>query len=603
MLYCPINYLIDNSTSIIYQYNNTVTGKYKIYYNNFILKNFKSDTLGLYYIDNSNQKKYLFNKTSLTPEGSNIINCLNKLSYNKGIALNSSDISTNNYTIIKTQLKLLIPKINNFNFINIDTINFSASNISIIKTFCNDIKDTKIAITVDKNYTNWSNIFNSPITCINLLLKDKTNLKTATELVHSLGSNYNPDIIIGFDTSNDSLPEDSTTCNSGYNYVYCTPYRDIEYNLYTTLNNNKIQIKGGFIYDLSKIPSSPTTFMIYYSQAIYNSFLPITPQPETPIYAVYIGDDISNSQTITKLNDSSFNTIIITSCHIGRGTTCPDFSNNALPAGLGPVQGQKTGDIIFNTNPALISNNVFTKGYGNILLQNIKSLSNKTLSWSFGGGGGIHDYELMYLCFGKNKEIDKSSILYKNFETLFQTFNMVKYIDIDCEEFTKTTSQDYHYNYQNIIINFAKMCSAIGFKLSLSIYDYNKQINLVVAILQNLNKDTKIIEYVTLQTYFNDADAKTTDPIFWTHVLNTKLIDLNPLNIPFIVSGFQTGSDGGVISDPSDIQCKLYQWNKFGRSFKNGFIWRYSYISNNIDKYSDALINFNNTCPTPAPTT
>ena len=164
------------------------------------------------------------------------------------------------------------------------------------------------------------------------------------------------------------------------------------------------------------------------------------------------------------VQNSGLNMIIFGLCHLGRG------NDPKIPGD--PVPGQQTGDIVFN-NTIIISerklvNKQAIKDWNLSMKKLYNSNSSWYFSWSFGGSPGVFDFQVIYYKFydSTTKKIFKDSIFYKNMKKLYDTFQMVRCVDIDCEEFYSSSLPDY--DWQNVCIAFADMCQEIGFDVSIA---------------------------------------------------------------------------------------------------------------------------------------
>lgn len=308
--------------------------------------------------------------------------------------------------------------------------------------------------------------------------------------------------------------------------------------------------------------------------------------------AIYAGTALSPVNIDTNSPDiigSGFTTIILGLCHIGRGPEAHD-----------PVQGQHTGDLVFNnpsestTDPSkngliMISEGKYVGpdswtsallnlqsgygGYGEI----------SRVGWSFGGGGCL-DYQTIWSNYVKNGKISSDTTLYKNFQTLKSQFPFIDFIDFDCEEFD--SSYDHTYNWTEALIAFGNMLKEIGFNITFCPYGRNSDWMGVLKTLYSSKGAT--VEWINLQCYDGGSGQ---DPKTWvTDINNTGLgIDASAFLLPGLWCCNTSKPYYG--STPKDMQDTFSQWQTELKNaglpvLKGGFVWNYDDILNNENSTS-----------------
>jgi hypothetical protein len=245
--------------------------------------------------------------------------------------------------------------------------------------------------------------------------------------------------------------------------------------------------------------------------------------------------------TITQLQASGFNTLILGLFHIGR-----DYS-------ISPPQ--INGDLYYN-NTLVISQGTYVGDATWPGLVASISGSGVTQTCASIGGGGVMDYETIQKIYAANGNSFAGTNLMKSFQTFRTTFPTVGIIDLDCEETYDQPS----------FVAFCQMLIGLGFKITFCPYTYQVFWNGALKALNISNPGA--VAWWNLQCYDGGTGN---DPDTWAAGIRNAVAGFNTDG--FIVAGDWTNDT------PSGVQALMSSFSGQA-SVGGGFLWT---LDNMID--------------------
>jgi hypothetical protein len=289
--------------------------------------------------------------------------------------------------------------------------------------------------------------------------------------------------------------------------------------------------------------------------------------------ALYAGNSLGPNHFATNQADfikSGFDTLLLGLFHIGRGPNDPD-----------PVQGQRTGDIVFNdpTDPnhpgvIVISQGAYTAPAA--WPGQLKSLLTgsggpvSTMGISIGGAGCL-DYHTISRHFVVNGTIGPTTVLYQNFQRFKSAFPFIQVIDFDCEEFDAPGDP---YQWVATLVAFGQMLKTIGFDLTFC--PYNRMADWITVLQGLYARQGPTVRWMNLQCYDGGSPNHPAD---WAKAVDAAKVGAD--GSAFIVPGLWCCNTQGDGSTPPKVVKSFAGWKKINGKLPGGFIWNYEDILDN----------------------
>lgn len=239
-----------------------------------------------------------------------------------------------------------------------------------------------------------------------------------------------------------------------------------------------------------------------------------------PNIAIYGGGPLGPDEIATNLNqtrDAGWTTIILGLFHIGRPQ----------------VSGQRYGDIVFGAGPIVIQNGDWLlpdASWPDDVAQLKQGSTITQIYASFGGGGGVEDFQSLRTIYEQNGNSFTGTELERNFTVFRQKFPAVDGIDLDCEDEYDPAS----------FIAFCRMLIGLGFSLTFCPYTYESFWTGALAALEESAPGA--VKWWNLQCYAGGAGN---DPAAWAKQIERDVPGFHTSG--FIVAGADAGGGPGAV--------------------------------------------------------
>ncbi len=256
------------------------------------------------------------------------------------------------------------------------------------------------------------------------------------------------------------------------------------------------------------------------------------------------------SQTISDLQSSGLETVILGLAHIGR-----DYAINPI---------QITGDLYFNGTLIFSQGSYVGDASWPAEIDSLIGGSIKRVCLSIGGAGNvIYDFQTIMKIYQGNNNSFSGTNLEANFRKLKTTLPKISVIDMDCEETYDQAS----------FVAFCQMLIGIGFEITFCPYRAQSFWTGSLAALETSNPGA--VKWINLQCYDGGGSN---DPANWAQQIKTALTTFDTDG--FILAGdwsrFIYYSNGQPVywmgRSTADVQSHLHGFSS-ETCVGGGFIW------------------------------